>query len=109
MRRRRRQPSSRRDRPRLRRTRLALAGLLFVAGGLLVAETVLTVTWREPLTSFSTKREQNKLDRELRSLERRAAPPRELTAARRFRSERRRMAYLARSLRARASEGTALG
>lgn len=100
------------------RLRIAFGALLLVVGVLLVAETVLTVEWKEPFTSITAARKQRQLSRDLARLERAPPTPAQLAneraAARRHglrlvRARRRQMALLARHLARTARTGAPLG
>ncbi|MTD45618.1 sortase [Conexibacter sp. W3-3-2] len=93
---------------RRRRVLRALSTVLIVAGGLIVVDAVLTVTWQEPLTAFTTGRAQADLEGQLRDLRDDGATAREVTELRSLAAEPVRIAYLARSLRQRAREGRAV-
>jgi sortase A len=94
---------------RRRRVLRALSTVLIVAGGLILLDGALTLLWQEPVTALQTRLRQNGLRDDLRRLE--AAPPSrvEARALARLRDERRRIAFLARSLRRRTADGEAVG
>ncbi len=92
--------------------RAALRGLstvLIVAGVLLVADATLTVLWQEPISAFTAKRAQNRLKQDFDRLQKAAPTPLELRALAALPTDRRRIAFLARSLRRHAKEGDAVG
>jgi len=86
-----------------------LSTVLIVAGALLVIDAGLTLVWQEPVSAFITHREQGRLEDRLRDLERRRPSVLEQRALATLPDSRRRIAFLARSLRRRAHEGDALG
>jgi sortase A len=61
-------------------SRRVLIALLCVVGILLVGEAIVTLAWREPLSSLYAAHRQSQLDRDLARLERSAAPPPTLAA-----------------------------
>ena len=85
------------------------AGTLCLVGVLLVAEALVTVYWKEPLTAISAGREQNALARQLSRVELRVVPRRERQKVRRLPTERARLRELARSLRRKTARGEPLG
>jgi sortase A len=88
-----------------RRVLRALSTLLIVAGTLVVADGAVTLLWQEPVTALQASLSRQGLRGNLRRLEA-AGPTRpEARALRRLRSERERIAFLARSLRRRAAAG----
>lgn len=97
------------ERRRRRRVARALSGVLIVAGLLLVADAIATVTWQEPLTAWLSSRAQHRLAEDLDRLETQDAPsPREDRALARLADERRRIAFLARRLARRTAPGQAV-
>lgn len=102
-----------------RRLRRALSWALVAAGLLLLADAVLTVAWKEPVTALLAEGEQRELERDLRRLEARPlpapgpeerAPPRSPRERRRAAArERRRVAALARALDRQRAPGAAIG
>jgi sortase A len=106
------QPSARRRRrPDDRRRRIirALSTVLIVAGTLILADAAVTVLWQEPLTALQTKLRQNGLKKDLHRLEAGGLTPIERRALDGLHGDRRRIAFLARSLRRRAASGAAVG
>lgn len=100
-------PPSRRS--RTRRVLRALSVVLLVAGTLLVTDAVLTVVWQEPVSAFLTKRTQNQLADDFDRLRTRPPTAAERDALTRLTDDRRRIAYLARSLERRTADGEAVG
>jgi sortase A len=86
-----------------------LSTVLIVGGCALMVDVGLTLAWQEPLSALYARITQNQLADDLRALEH--APPNELErrALQRLPSQRRRIAFLARSLRRRAEPGSAVG
>jgi sortase A len=87
----------------------ALSTILIVSGMLLIADAGATVTWQEPLSAFLGQLQQNKLSGQLHRLEGTAPTPVEAKVLRALPDARRRLAYLARSLKRRAGDGAAVG
>ena len=95
--------------PRRRRVLRGLSTVLIVAGGLILVDAGLTLLWQEPLTALQTRLRQNALRGDLRALEA-AGPTRlEARALAGLRDDRRRVAFLARSLQRRTADGAAVG
>ena len=86
-----------------------LSTVLIVGGALLIVDVGLTLAWQEPLSALYARITQNQLSEDLRKLE--EAPPTELEkrALQHLPTQRRRIAFLARSMRRRAKPGTAVG
>lgn len=93
---------------RRRRVLRALSTVLIVAGTLILVDAVLTVTWQEPLTAFTTGRAQASLADDLDDLRSTGPTGAETQALQDVAAEPTRIAYLARSLRQRADEGQAV-
>jgi len=90
------------------RFRPLAATLILIAGVLAVTESVVTVLWQEPLSAFSARREQQKLNRKLAGAEAAAlAGPAKFAA--RTGPDSSRAAVLARRLGRHASPGDPLG
>ena len=86
--------------------RRALAALLMISGALLVADALLTVTWQEPVSWAYARFQQERLASRLEE------PPALAAAERKVVSRlgtRRRLAFSARAVRARATAGEPLG
>ena len=89
-----------------RRTLSALASLLMIGGVLLVVDAVLTVTWQEPVSWAYSRLQQERLTARLEE------PPPLAAAEQKVVSrlgEKRRLAFSARAVRARATAGQPLG
>lgn len=84
-----------------------LSTVLIVAGAMLIADAGLTVVWQEPISALYAKLEQRELSGQLGDLENLTAL--QLRALQRLRTERRRIAFLARVLRREARPGDAIG
>lgn len=93
----------------MRRTLRGLSTVLIVAGVLLAADAGITFAWQEPVTALLTKLRQDKLSDELAALVRSGPTPVEVRALAQLTGERRRIAFLARSLRRRGERGRAVG
>jgi len=86
-----------------------LSALLTAAGLLFLVDAGLTVAWQEPVSALYARVQQGWLADDLSDLERAAPTPGELAALERLKSDRRRIAFLARALRRRADEGDPIG
>ena len=93
----------------VRRVARALSALLILAGALLLVDAGLTVAWQEPVSALYASLRQDSLSGALRTLDRAAPTPLEARALGHLPGERRRIAFLARSLERRAPEGSAVG
>ena len=93
----------------MRRALRALSTILIIAGVLLIVDAGITLAWQEPISAIYARLTQNRLNDDLRALDR--APPTalQLRALARLRTEQRRIAFLARALRRRAQPGDAIG
>jgi sortase A len=92
-----------------RRTLRALSTILIVAGALMLVDAGLTMAWQEPFTALITKLRQDRLGGDLRALEK-AGPTRlEQRVLATLAGDRRRIAFLARSLDRRTQSGQAVG
>jgi sortase A len=87
----------------------ALSTALIVAGVLMLTDATLTVTWQEPVSAVYAWIVQDRLGDDLRKLELSRPSALDLDALSELRSERRRMAFLARSLQREAAPGEAVG
>jgi sortase A len=94
---------------RMRTALRAFSTILIVSGALLVADAAATVMWQEPLSALLGRLNQNKAAGELRDLEKGGLTPIELRALQSLPDQRRRIAFLARSLKRRAHEGEGVG
>jgi sortase A len=92
-----------------RRSLRALSTVLIVAGVLMLVDAGLTLVWQEPVSAMYAQIVQGQLGGDLRELETRRPTALDLAALQKLASERRRMAFLARSLRADSKEGAAVG
>jgi sortase A len=95
--------------PRRRRVLRGLSTVLIVAGVLSLADATVTLLWLEPVTALQTKLRQDGLRGALRALERSGPTPLEARALAGLRDDRRRIAFLARSLARRTADGAAVG
>jgi sortase A len=93
----------------MRRILRSISVVLIVSGSLALADAVATLVWQEPVSAYIAHRAQGKLARRLVTLERRGPTAAESRALAELPGQRRRIAFLARSLRRRTSEGGALG
>ena len=92
-----------------RRALRALSTVLIVAGVLMLADALLTLLWQEPVSAIYATIVQGQLGGDLEKLETRRPTTLDLAALQRLATERRRMAFLARRLRADSDEGAAAG
>jgi len=99
--------SSRRLGTRIRRGLRALSTILIVSGLLLILDAGLTLVWQEPISAVYAKLQQRALQGQLSNEQ--ALSELQLRALERLRTERRRIAFLARVLRRDAETGDAIG
>jgi sortase A len=85
----------------------ALSTVLIVAGALLLVDAGLTLVWQEPLSAIYARIHQDRLAGQLDTL--RDLNALQLRALARLRTERRRIAFLARAVQRRVGTGDALG
>ena len=93
----------------MRRPLRALSTVLIVAGVLMLADAGTTLVWQEPVSAVYAKIVQRQLGDDLRKLETRKPSTLDLAALHKLVTERRRMAFLARRLRADAGKRAAVG
>ena len=93
----------------MRRPLRALSTVLIIAGVLMLADAALTVLWQEPVSGIYARIVQDRLGGDLRDLELAQPSALELAALDALESQQRRMAFLARRLRATARPGNAVG
>lgn len=93
----------------MRRPLRALSTVLIVTGVLMLADAGLTLVWQEPISAVYAKIVQARLGDDLRKLETRKPSTLDLVALQKLATERRRMAFLARRLRADAGARAAVG
>ena len=93
----------------MRRILRSFSTVLIVAGALLIADAVLTVTWQEPSSWLYAKLEQRRLDKQLDRLQARPLPNVDRRALAGLRGQSRRLAFAARALDRSAEPGEALG
>jgi sortase A len=94
---------------RMRRILRGVSTVLIAAGVLMLVDAALTIAWQEPVTALLTKLRQGRLDDDLAKLERAGPTPVEQRALDHLRTDRQRVAFLARSLRRRLKDGEAAG
>jgi sortase A len=92
-----------------RRGLRALSTVLIVAGTLMLADAIATLVWQEPVSAVYAKIVQDRLGGDLEQLETLKPTTVDLAALEKLATERRRMAFLARRLRADRGEGAAVG
>jgi len=93
----------------MRRVLRTLSTILIVAGCLLIADAGITYAWQEPLSALYARITQDRLGSDLRALERLRPSELQQRALARLQTERRRVAFLARSLRRNVKSGNAIG
>jgi sortase A len=94
---------------RRRRVLRGLSTVLVVAGTLVLVDAGMTVAWQEPVTAVMTHFRQGELRDDLAQLRAAGPTPLELRALASLHDDRRRIAFLARSLRRRTVNGDAIG
>ena len=87
----------------------ALSTVLIAAGVLLLMDAGLTLAWQEPVSAFYAKMTQNALGGDLAELEDAGPTPLEQRALKSLPDERRKLAFLGRSLKQRLDGGEAAG
>ena len=93
----------------MRQVLRAFSTVLIVSGTLLIADAAATVTWQEPLSAFLGHLNQNKLNGQLNRLQAQGLTPIEKRVISHLPGERARLAFLARSLKRRATNGQGVG
>ena len=91
----------------MRRPLRALSTVLIVSGLLMLTDAGLTVAWQEPVSAVYSSIVQGRLGDDLRKLELAKPSATDLAALRSLDGERRKLAFLARSQRRRADQGSA--
>lgn len=99
-------PRRRRRSPRLTR---GLALLLIAAGGLVIADAVITLLWQEPITALIATLHQDRLSGELARVDAAAPGAAERRQLEGIADERHRIAFLARHLQQHAAAGAPVG
>lgn len=92
-----------------RRALRSLSTVLIISGVLMLVDAGLTLVWQEPVSAVYASVIQGGLGDDLRKLEAARADELDLAALRKLASEKRRMAFLARRLRADLDAGDAAG
>ncbi|MDX6689444.1 MAG: sortase [Solirubrobacteraceae bacterium] len=93
----------------MRRALRALSTVLIISGSLMLVDAGLTLAWQEPISAIYAKIQQERLAKDLQKIERAAPTPIELHVLKSLANDRRRMAFLARSLRRKSATGAAVG
>ncbi len=83
--------------------------VLIVGGCVLMIDAALTLAWQEPVSALYARITQDRLAGDLRDLERAAPSDLERRVLQRLPTDRRRITFLARSLKRRAKAGSAVG
>jgi sortase A len=94
---------------RRRRALHGLSTVLIAVGVLVLADAAVTLLWQEPVTALQAKLKQNGLSKDLKRLEATGPTPIERRVLAGLDGERRRIAFLARSLQRRTAPGDAIG
>ena len=92
-----------------RRLLRSLSTVLIVSGALMLLDAGLTLVWQEPVSAVYAKIRQSQLGDELNKLALAKPSELDLAALQKLATEKRRMAFLARRLRADAGRGSAVG
>ena len=92
-----------------RRALRGLSTVLIISGVLMLADAGLTLVWQEPVSAVYAKIIQGGLNDDLRKLELAKPTGLDLAALQKLATEKARMAFLARKLRADADRGAAVG
>jgi sortase A len=92
-----------------RRLLRSLSTVLIVSGALMLLDAGLTLVWQEPVSAVYAKIRQSQLGDELDKLALAKPSELDLAALQKLATEKRRMAFLARRLRADAKRGSAVG
>jgi sortase A len=92
-----------------RRALRSLSTVLIISGLLMLADAGLTLVWQEPVSAVYAKIVQGRLGDDLHKLEAAQPSSLDLAALRKLATEKRRMAFLARKLRADTDRGAAVG
>jgi sortase A len=87
----------------------ATSTVLIAAGVLLLMDAGLTLAWQEPVSALSARLNQNALGGDLEKLEKAGPTPLEERALKSLPDSKRRLAFLARSLKRRLDDGEAAG
>ena len=93
----------------MRRTLHWLSSVLITTGVLLVVDAVLTVVWQEPVTAIYARVHQDQLGSDLSKLDNEPLTLTERRALGALKTDRERVAFLARSMRRHVHEGQAIG
>ena len=93
----------------MRRALRSLSTVLIISGVLMLADAGLTLVWQEPISAVYASIVQGGLGDDLRKLELAQPNSLDLAALRKLATEKRRMAFLARRLRADLDRGAAAG
>jgi sortase A len=93
----------------MRRVLRACSTVLIVAGALMIADAGVTLAWQEPLSALIARIHQNQLSGQLDRIERAAPTPVQRRALHSLRSDRKRIAFLARVARRTTKTGAPIG
>ena len=95
--------------PTLRRALHAFSMSLMAAGIVLLADAGLTLVWQEPVSAVYAHYRQQSLTGDLKRLDTEGPSQTELRALAQLQTQRKKLAFLARSLRRKAGDGDAIG
>lgn len=93
----------------MRRALRTASSVLIVAGVLLIADAGVTLAWQEPVSALIAAIRQDELSDQLARIERQGPDAADRAALARLRGAERRMAFLARAMRAGVREGDPIG
>ena len=93
----------------MRRVLRALSTVFIVAGVLLLLDAGITLAWQEPVSALYARLTQDRLGGDLEDLEQAGPTPLERKTLGRLKTDDRRLAFLARSLKRRLDKGDAAG
>ncbi len=93
----------------MRRVLRSLSSVLIVSGALLIVDAGITLAWQEPVSAFLATRQQSKLADQLEQIEQAGPTPVQRRALARLRTDRHRLAFLARAARRDAVDGEPFG
>jgi sortase A len=95
--------------PKLARALRTFSTSLMAAGVVLLADAGLTLVWQEPVSAVYAHFRQQSLSGDLTKLENQGPTDEELRALEQLESQRKKLGFLARSLRSRTKDGDAVG
>ncbi|MDO8184395.1 class E sortase [Conexibacter sp. JD483] len=93
----------------MRRVLRALSSVLIVSGVLLIVDAGITLAWQEPVSAFLANRQQSKLADQFEQVVQAQPTPVQRRALAQLRTDRHRIAFLAREARRKAVDGDVFG